>query len=73
MLFKSATTKLHSLGGGSRGSHDDEYLERVRDNIQYEQLIQRTMEAQRRAQAAVDGAFPSLQKAVKKRQRMYYG
>lgn len=67
MLFKSATTKFHRLGG--RNSPEDGYLDRVRENIKYEQLIQRTMEAQKRAQAAIDRTFPLLQKAMNRRQR----
>lgn len=68
-MLKSATNKLRKKP--PKKSTEEECLDRVRDNIKYEQLIEKTMDAQKKAQAAVDRTLPSLQKAMRRRQRKW--
>lgn len=68
MMFKSATYGNRLRKKPPKKTPEDEYLDRVRENIKYEQLIQSAMETQRQAQAVVDGTFPALEKAMKRRQ-----
>lgn len=69
MIFKSATGKFRKKG--PKKSPEEEYLGRVRENITYEQLIERTMNTQKEAQTAIDQTLPVLQRAMKRRQRTY--
>lgn len=67
MIFKSATGKFRKKG--PKKSPEEEYLGRVRENITYEQLIERTMNTQKEAQTAIDQTLPVLQRAMNRRQR----
>lgn len=69
-MLKSVTTnRFRKKEKAPKKRAEEEYTDQEWENVYYEQLLQRTMEAQKRVQTAIDRTFPLLQKATKRRIR----